>query len=114
MGWIRNRVPWAWTCVDETPSLASPTEHEDSAELETQEDYPADREGTGIPMPPLGRIWLLRSPFNGFTVAKLLPSSSPSRRGDVRLGEDVLRNKQHLVDTRRAALRRRFETCATR
>lgn len=102
-GWIRNRVPWVWTCVGQPPTLAPPTKTDLMREEETQEDYPANLEGTGIPVPPLGRIWLLRCPFHGVTVTEIaeIVQGVAVRRAD---GEDIFVNKRHLVDAARDVL----------
>lgn len=102
-GWIRNRVPWVWTCVGQPPTLAPPSETDLMSEAEAQEEYPADLEGTGIPVPPLGRIWLLRSPFDGVTVTEVadtIHGVAVRRAG----GEDIFLNKRHLVDAARDVL----------
>ncbi len=102
-GWIRNRVPSVWTCVGEPPSLAPPTETDLSMEEEIEEDYPGNLEGTGIPVPPLGRIWLLRSPFEGVMVAEIaqvIERVAVQRAG----AEDIFLNKRYLVDAAREVL----------
>ncbi len=102
-GWIPNRVPRVWTCAGEPPTLAPPTEDDLRMEEEIEEDYPANLEGTGIPVPPLGRIWLLRSPFDGITIteiAAVLESVAVERAG----GEDIFLNKRHLVEAAREVL----------
>lgn len=102
-GWIRNRVPWVWRCAGQPPTLAPPTETDLISEGEAQEDYPADLEGTGIPVPPLGRIWLLRSPVDGVTVteiAQAIQGVAVRWAG----GEDIFLNKHHLVDAARDVL----------
>jgi hypothetical protein len=104
-GWIRNRVPWAWTRAGDPPTLLPPTEDDLWREEQQEEDYPANLEGTGIPVPPLGRIWLLRSPFEGISVAEVAEVvegvASHRARAD---GEDMFRNKRHIVEAAREVL----------
>jgi hypothetical protein len=104
-GWIRNRVPWAWTLAGDTPTLVPPTADDLWREEQIEEDYPANLEGTGIPVPPLGRIWLLRSPFEGASVAKIaeVVQSVANHRahGD---DEELFLNKRYFIEAAREVL----------
>ncbi len=104
--WIRNRVPWVWMCEGNPPAVVAPTAEELQREQEAQEaDYAANLEGTGIPVPPVGRIWLLRSPVDGVTVAEVarIITAEAERRP---AGQDIFLSKRHLVDAAREVLGR--------
>lgn len=105
-GWIRNRLPWVWFCPGDPPSIVPPSEDDLQMEQEIEEDYPANLEGTGIPVPPLGRIWLLRSPYPKVTVAQLasLITIEAERRAKS-TGADIFRQKAYLIETARDVLR---------
>lgn len=102
-GWIHNRVPSVWICDGPEPSLALSVDRDGWIQEEGREDYPANLEGTGIPVPPLGRIWLLRSPFDGVTVSeiKMIIVSEAERRAG---GDDIFLRRTHLVDAARNVL----------
>lgn len=73
-GWVRNRVPSVWLRTFPRPLAVLPfTANDLKMDEESREDYPADLEGTGIPVPSvLGRIWLLRSPVEGTSVEQFV------------------------------------------
>lgn len=105
-GWIVNRVPSVWVCDGEPPSVAPLSERDLASEAEAREDYPADLDGTGIPVPPLGRIWLLGSPFVDVPVTQLLDMiiGEGLRRGQEAGEPDIWLNKAYCVDAARDVL----------
>lgn len=81
--WVPDRLPRVWVCEDDRGRRwAEPVDAEDREADDA--DLAAEAEEAGLPEPPAGRIWLLRSPWPSlaFEVLDLLVVQRCDERGE--------------------------------